>query len=143
MSDDQIQWLCHQCSAPIENATGYLAMDVEALRSYEVDPGNTDGAATPVTDETLEALADSPEQLQWLAFHTTCGEESSLAGPYVIPIEEVRTPRGLLSWTGQLGEKPWLRSTDWFDLLLQIAQAPADAAAADVDMEADLGVAAP
>jgi hypothetical protein len=130
VSDNQIVWLCHSCDKPVGAGEGYLGIDLQAIQSAELDPGNLDATDPATAEETLAELLDSPEQPQWLVYHRAC-EPDWEEGPYRIPVADVLTPRGLLRQTGRLGKMSWLRHTDWFEILAAIPESPAETGAAE------------
>lgn len=107
--------VCQICATRIK--VGHLGIDTAALHTYR-DAVEAWKAANPGDAGTMGSLMDYPEQVSWVTHCERC--EPNTCG-YCIQVAELRTYQDLIKWTSHLMDKSWLASTDWSQLLEQVA----------------------
>lgn len=84
-------WTCTACNFPIADGAGTVA--------------------APCSE-----IADPPMfGITWQPRHTRCADD--LHDYYGVPVEELRDPAGVLTWTAHLLGKVWVANSNWDDVI--------------------------
>lgn len=88
IAPEPIRWDCHGCGFAISDHKGTVSIP-------EPWPGQT-------------------EPLNWRPYHDACLPDPNRYG---IPVEDLRTPAGLIRWTAHLYSKRWAHETNWHHVI--------------------------
>ena len=84
-------WDCTACGFPIADGTGIVAAPY-----------------TEINDPPMFGIG-------WQARHVAC--TADLDDYYGVPVEEIRDPAGVLTWTAHLLGKVWIANSNWDDVI--------------------------
>lgn len=120
---DEITWTCDVCGEPVLDGDGYVHVSETDRATYRRDAAVWKARRPAPTGGPLDGLLDGgdlsamPEWVRWLVHHAACNPRPNDVDTW-IPVEQVRTPAGLLSWTLHLmGQCNTAEETDWISFV--------------------------
>jgi hypothetical protein len=126
---------CAGCGRPVHGTDGYVEVDTgaagervryfEALRLERAKKADGRLMAVPL-GEVLEEVLAAPPVAPWIAWHRKC-DPAPGSSTYWIGTERIATWPAVVDWTAHLAEKRWIRGTDWFAMLRNLAHEEAAA----------------
>lgn len=112
-------WTCDVCHTAIADEDGWLTVDERAAWQLKAE---WDRIETLKDDHHgLVPFAAVPEwpasHVDWHAYHIDCDPDIENMWNYWFAIDRIRTFNHVLSWNMHLNAKPWMRYTDWNEML--------------------------
>jgi hypothetical protein len=121
-----VTWACEECGDVIVDGEGYLAISYadintyrDAVREWNVTHNQPNNGRFRVL--TTDEFLTYPEPPRWHVCHASCDSEPD-SPDYWIGVERIRTVAEVLRWTAHLAGKNWQPSTNWSELLRDVAE---------------------
>jgi len=125
MSGEEIVWTCSVCDKPVEDADGYLAVEINEASRAERERQEWEEASPSGT--AMAELLTYPTA-HWRVFHFGCDPVEERRR-YRIDVEGIRSAWAALAWTAHLMGEPWALATDWRVVIEELAAAHGDTVA--------------